>query len=1176
MKNQGKTAFIACSAFIFAAIGPLAFSQELPRPTLDNSVLVSIEHPVTDSTEVDYIKNDFPWGLYAWPSFSHTTIPVSLSWTQALSDTDAGIQAFKTKVNSLIAAAKAKQVKIHIVLTSGLARNVYIYRDAKTEDVRNAQWYNDNKLASDTQILNANAMDLTIFGTLSRYARKLRGNLYAKSVAVLTFLRQAMDANPDVIAAVSGWGEAELNWYRINQATSLQAYFCDFSPFAVMEFRDWIQHTGLYDDSTGAYRGQGFPGGGAKYQGSSGLAAFNAAFGTSFTTWNLKYYNWSLGDDYDQVPQDGVNNDPHRIPYSSYVHGGMMPTSGSNYAAGGFDPPRTMQPKAAYWELWRFFRETMVQNFVRDLAQWASAAGIPANRWYSHQVPADYLFATRPSDYDNNQNNARYYTSASPLWTADVSPYGSAGATIYDMKFPPEVNPAVFVRTTYWILPDIQALSSNWAIMEYDCETYPQGLTVEQSAPDVILEQYHRIYSNRVHLINFWRWVDPDGEHQIKGMNKETALRSFIRDIRDKARSTNLSVVYTPPKLAGLSAAYVASPTAGLNVQWSERIWSDLSWKWTDWGDFHHFEVFRGSTSDFAADTAHRIGTATGLSFLDTGAQPAVVYYYRVKAFNKSGVAGPASDALAASISSSEVASLALNKKSLYFGAVAASYGTSGQKVLIMNVGPQATVLHWSASANQPWIDLSQTSGVGNGVLTVGVTPSSLTEGVYTGRVTVQDPHALSSPQFLDVTLSVLSSASDRPPYGAVDSPVSGSTGSGSVCVTGWALDDVEVRRVEIRRDADPTDNPAAVGPDGLVYIGDAVFVAGARPDVEASHPGVPLNDRGGWGLMVLTNFLPNRGNGTYRLHAFAQDFMGHFVEIGQTTFTADNATRTKPFGTIDTPAQGGVASGNPYVNFGWALTALPHAIPTDGSTISVYVDGVAVGHPVYNNYREDVASAFPGLANSNGAVGYYYLDTTAYENGVHMIAWTVIDDNGDADGIGSRFFSVENAGMSASTNAAVAAAAVESGEIIRPVKGITGVHIRKGFQEDAAPEFHTSGEDGWIEVEMAPLDRVVLIFDPEAAGVEGDASGRPSTALLGRPRGGFPKEPSGAQYLGYQLVGEEVRALPPGSTLDVSNGVFYWQLGPGFLGEFDLVFVVHSGRIGLQKSLVRVRIKVE
>jgi hypothetical protein len=39
----------------------------------------------------------------------------------------------------------------------------------------------------------------------------------------------------------------------------------------------------------------------------------------------------------------------------------------------------------------------------------------------------------------------------------------------------------------------------------------------------------------------------------------------------------------------------------------------------------------------------------------------------------------------------------------------------------------------------------------------------------------------------------------------------------------------------------------------------------------------------------------------------------------------------------------------------------------------------------------------------------------------------------------------------------------------------------------------------------------------------------------------------------GHLLVAGERTALPIGSTLQ--DGTFYWQLGPGFLGNYPLVF---------------------
>jgi hypothetical protein len=54
----------------------------------------------------------------------------------------------------------------------------------------------------------------------------------------------------------------------------------------------------------------------------------------------------------------------------------------------------------------------------------------------------------------------------------------------------------------------------------------------------------------------------------------------------------------------------------------------------------------------------------------------------------------------------------------------------------------------------------------------------------------------------------------------------------------------------------------------------------------------------------------------------------------------------------------------------------------------------------------------------------------------------------------------------------------------------------------------------------------------------------------------------------GYSLVGGERRPLPVGSRL--KGGVFYWQLGAGFLGDFQLVFEKPD------RSEVRTRVRVQ
>jgi hypothetical protein len=372
----------------------------------------------------------------------------------------------------------------------------------------------------------------------------------------------------------------------------------------------------------------------------------------------------------------------------------------------------------------------------------------------------------------------------------------------------------------------------------------------------------------------------------------------------------------------------------------------------------------------------------------------------------------------------------------------------------------------------------------------------------------------------------------DQPPFGLMELPLgNGEPKSGSIAVSGWALDDVEVLSVKIYR----------LQGEGKVYIGDAVFVEGARPDVEQAYPAYPNNNRAGWGYLLLTNILPDSGNGYFALQATAVDHRGQETILGTKTILCDNIGSVKPFGTIDTPGQGCTASGRDFVNFGWALPSLYSAIPTDGSTIIVWVDGVPLGHPVYNLYREDIAALFFNYNNSNGAGGYFYLDTTQYENGLHTISWSVTDDAGNTDGIGSRYFTIQNTGSNAR---AMDSRPVGLPSCLYPHEDAQNdypVRIIKGYSNENQPQLIYPGEDGVITVKVNELDRVEIRL-LEGIGEHAHLSncGMSSTH----------------QWQGFQVMGSRLGALPAGSTLDRKKGIFYWQPGPGFVGEYRLVFI--------------------
>lgn len=462
-----------------------------------------------------------------------------------------------------------------------------------------------------------------------------------------------------------------------------------------------------------------------------------------------------------------------------------------------------------------------------------------------------------------------------------------------------------------------------------------------------------------------------------------------------------------------------------------------------------------------------------------------------------------------------------LNRTHFSFGAAGQTVTCIPQAFLIDNSGMGA--LNWTVTCNVNWLDFSPASGIGAGqvILTLNSISKALPVGDYTGTVTVTDQNASNSPQTVSVTLIVHDS--DEPPFGEFATPTDGSTVCSSIPVTGWILDDVGVESVTIYRQDESS------GGYGLAYIGDAVFVEGARPDVEAAYPQYPLNYKAGWGYMMLTNALPPDGNGTYILEVIARDCGGNEVSLGTKTITVDNISAVKPFGAIDTPIQGGDASGHGYRNQGWALTPMPNSLTGGNSSINVYVDGIKLGPVTYGIPRADVKKLFPGYLNSDGPGGYFDFDTTPYDNGVHTIAWVAGDNAGNQDGIGSRYFNILNLGVG---DHGALTAYQETGNMEMDFSRT--VEIKKGFGRGAELQEIYPDNNGIIHIEIKELERLEIHFASRAFAIS---------------------------------------TLPIGSTLDKERGIFYWQPGPGFLGQYEYVFRIVDKSNRMLKKTLRIKI---
>jgi photosystem II stability/assembly factor-like uncharacterized protein len=493
-------------------------------------------------------------------------------------------------------------------------------------------------------------------------------------------------------------------------------------------------------------------------------------------------------------------------------------------------------------------------------------------------------------------------------------------------------------------------------------------------------------------------------------------------------------------------------------------------------------------------------------------------------------------------VTQSAPSAVSLDRTSLNFTATSTGTSfvsaTSAQTVHLTQSG--TGVVTWTASSTTPWLVVSPTSGSGSGALTVSTQFASGLVASQTGRINVTATGAANSVGPINVTLTVLSStAAAALPFGSFDTPAGDATVlAGSVAVTGWTLDNIGVKQVELWRDLQPgeTTPPFSGAPTdprtGRIFIANATFVDGARPDVEGLYPNIPASYRAGWGYLMLTWGLFGQGNGTYKFYAFGVDWEGNTATIGTKTVVISNNAATKPFGSIDTPGIGGDASGP---NFGWGLTPKVNGAATckiQPSGVQYSIDSGPLQPVVYGDARTDIAGAFPGFSNTTTAGGHAIIDWTALTNGPHTIGWLITDDCNRADGVGSRFFNVTTGtSLRSSQTPALNARRTNNRESDAPIT------VARGYGE--LPVIVTPGEAGDRIVEMQQGERIEIRL----------------------PRG---------YETAYQLVtGGQPRAVPTGSTWDGASGTFSWQPAPAFLGRYRLVFSNGRERIGVRIVIV-------
>ena len=220
-----------------------------------------------------------------------------------------------------------------------------------------------------------------------------------------------------------------------------------------------------------------------------------------------------------------------------------------------------------------------------------------------------------------------------------------------------------------------------------------------------------------------------------------------------------------------------------------------------------------------------------------------------------------------------------------------------------------------------------------------------------------------------------------QPPTVWIDGPSNGSTVSGTITVSGWALDNSAMVGTAIGSVKVKVDTAAPV----------TAAYGVSRPDVCGVWPGRPGCPNVGYSLAINTQAL---SAGQHTITVTAVDSDG-YTDLGSATVTVrvNNATPTV---WIDTPAANSTVSGMVTVS-GWALDNAA-VVGTALGSVKVLVDGTVVGNATYGTNRADVCGVFPGRPGCPN-VGYTFaLNTAGWSAGPHVITVSATDSDGTGE----------------------------------------------------------------------------------------------------------------------------------------------------------------------------------
>ena len=156
--------------------------------------------------------------------------------------------------------AKANNLSVGVIMAVQTHSGSFGFPSLADKDFRRMQWRLDGTTWQGESVTDKNgsvefpSRDWRV-PTPSRYCAPIHNAVMTEIRKEAKEIHRAMQDYPGVITAVNAAIEEEL----ATGGEHKDGLLADYSPFAVTEFRDWLRHTGMYDDTSGKYARQGAP-----------------------------------------------------------------------------------------------------------------------------------------------------------------------------------------------------------------------------------------------------------------------------------------------------------------------------------------------------------------------------------------------------------------------------------------------------------------------------------------------------------------------------------------------------------------------------------------------------------------------------------------------------------------------------------------------------------------------------------------------------------------------------------------------------------------------------------------------------------------------------------------------------------------------------------------------------